>query len=77
MFLAPKLKAKKLIKHYETLIQAIGEVFDDEFLLIICAKKCAESLACEMLIYISRTNDVDLLNYWKEVEKEIQNYKIF
>ena len=77
MFLAPKLKAKKLIKHYETLIQAIGEVFDDEFLLIICAQKCAEKLACEMLIYISRTNDVDLLNYWKEVEKEIQNYKIF
>jgi len=76
MILAPKLKAKKLIKHYETLIQAIGEVFDDEFLLIICAKKCAESTVVEILNVISRGTDIDLFNYWKEVEREIQNFKI-
>lgn len=76
MILAPKLKAKKLIKHYETLIQAIGEVFNDEFLLIICAKKCAESTVFEILNVISRGTDIDLFNYWKEVEREIQNFKI-
>jgi predicted transcriptional regulator YheO len=76
MILAPKLKAKKLIKHYETLIQAIGEVFDDEFLLIICAIKCAESTVVEILNVISKGTDIDLFNYWKEVEREIQNFKI-
>jgi hypothetical protein len=76
MILAPKLKAKKLIKHYETLIQAIGEVFDDEFLLTICAKKCAESTVVEILNVILRGTDIDLFNYWKEVEIEIQNFKI-
>ena len=73
MILAPKLKAKKLIKHYETLIQVI---VNDEFLLIICAKKCAESTVVEILNVISTGTDIDLFNYWKEVEREIQNFKI-
>ena len=75
MILSPKLKAKKLIKYYEKNIEAF-EAFEDEELLIICAKKCAESTVVEILNVISRGTDIDLFNYWKEVEREIQNFKI-
>ena len=75
MILATKLKAKKLIKYYEKLIEAF-ESFEDEELLTICAKKCAEHSVYEILNVLSKGTDIDLFNYWKEVEREIQNFKI-
>jgi hypothetical protein len=74
MILAPKVKAKKLIAYYTKLIEAF-EVFEDD-LLIILAKKCAEHSVYEILIIVEVNGDVDLFNYWKEVEQEIQNFKI-
>jgi hypothetical protein len=75
MILAPKLKAKKLIQYYEKLIEAF-ESFEDEELLTICAKKCAEHSVYEILNLLSLKDDFALHNYWKEVEREIQNFKI-
>ncbi len=75
MILAPKLKAKKLIAYYIKLIEAF-EVFEDKLLLIILAQKCAEHSVYEILIIVEIKGDVDLFNYWKEVEQEIQTFKI-
>ena len=75
MILAPKLKAKKLIKYYEKLIEAL-ESFENEELLTICAIKCAEHSAYEILNVLSLKEDIGLYNYWKEVEREIQNFKL-
>jgi hypothetical protein len=75
MILAPKVKAKKLIAYYTELIQAF-EVFEDELLLIILAKKCAEHSVYEILIVVEVKGDVDLFNYWSEVKQEIENFKI-
>jgi hypothetical protein len=70
-----EIKSKKVNSILRKLIEAF-ESFEDEELLTICAKKCAEHSVYEILNLLSLKDDIALHNYWKEVEREIQNFKI-
>jgi hypothetical protein len=70
---SPEEKAKIIFNQYHNLIQEIGGDLGHEILVSILAKNCALIAVDEILRIRSVNKDDILLNYWQEVEQEINN----
>jgi len=67
--MTPKEEANSLIKYYYNLIQEIGGELGQEILVSILAKECA--LFAVKKIY--DTSNIKYIEYWEEVQYEIEN----
>jgi hypothetical protein len=69
MILTPKEKAKELVNRFAKLPEEGSLMW---YLSFEIAKKCALIAVDEILKITSESYDIDHINWWKEVKKEIE-----